>query len=97
MLPSPKKYTPSFSNVPNHVIGQYFTLPANTPFWSICLQQTVSSFDDLCIKITNTCMHDNTVFAIIQNKYCTIIDLTTSYEDKTNGEISIDFHKLIAL
>jgi hypothetical protein len=95
MLPTIKKYVPTFSNVSTDIIGKLFKLPANTPFWSISLQATVSCLDDLLVKITHTCVHDDSVFATIQITFCNIIDLKSSHVDKTNGEIHIDFHKLI--
>ena len=95
LLPISKKYVPTFSNVSTDVIGKFFTLPANTPFWLIFSQITVSFCEDLCVKITNTCVHDDSVFATIQDTFCTIEHLTSRYVDKTRGEIHIMFNKLI--
>lgn len=92
------KYVPTFSIVPKEVIGQYFKLPQNTPFWSIALQLTIKTSQDIIVKITNTTIHDNTVFGIMQNSFLNVYPLEGhSYYDRANGEIHINFVDLIPL
>ncbi len=97
-LPITKKYVPTSSTVPKEVVGQLFILPANTTFWLIESQLSIKVLHKLIIKITNTTIHDNIVFGIIQNTVLTTYPLEGySYYDNKKSKISVNFANLMPL
>ena len=75
-----------------------YSIPPGTEFWSIALQESLSSQNELYVKVTNHC-GDNPYFGKLQlvfqnlalQQYCGKDAI--GYTDKANGEISIDFAK----
>ena len=93
-----KKYVPTFSTVPEEVVGQIFIVPANIVLWSIRLQTLIKIPHDVKIRITNTVISDDVVLGIIQLEFKNVYPLEGfSYCDKTNGEVSVGFYNLVSV
>lgn len=78
-----------------------YSIPPNTIFWSISLQETVSSEKELYVRETNNDAYTGEpIFGVLQCKFENVLlqqyigNDAISYVDKANGgEISIDFKK----
>ena len=82
--------------------GDIAVIPEGTEFWSIALQELVVSTRAIVIKITSICMDTEYVYGNIQIVFknlalASIIGLKQArgYNDKTNGEICIQYENLI--
>lgn len=78
-----------------------YTIPKNTFFWSISLQESVSCDRDLIIDVKQQTTCNDDIFGFIQIKFENILlqqymgTDAISFRDKVNGEISIDKNLLI--
>lgn len=86
------------------LIGKYYTLPAGKEYFSIPIQNSVISTRDQIVKLTHICHGNNSVFCHVQNSstlfyfYPGMPNINhTSYYDKSNGEISVDFFSLVEI
>ena len=84
-------------------VGDLFVIPNGIEFFSIGIQESVISTRDIVIKITNTCIpENNVVFGAIQlvfqnHALAGLVgnEKARGYFDKVNGEICINYNKLI--
>ena len=84
-------------------VGDLFVIPNGIEFFSIGIQESVISTRDIVIKITNTCVpENNVVFGAIQlvfqnHALAGLVgnEKARGYFDKVNGEIAINYNKLM--
>jgi hypothetical protein len=84
-------------------VGDLFVIPNGIEFFSITLQENVIATRDIVIKITNTCVPENNfVFGMIQlvfqnHALAELVEYEKArgYFDKVNGEIAINYNKLM--
>lgn len=102
-FPIMKKYIASGKINTDAIIDGLYTIPVGVYFWSIALRENVTCNRDLYFRLKQTCIDNDLVFGFIQIKFGNILvseafgkDMS-SYVDKPNGEISVDFKQLIPL
>jgi hypothetical protein len=82
------------------MINEYYTLKAGSEVFSIALQESVKFTRDVVVKITDSAVSNGFVFGNVQLKFENIAlsaasgQNMSSYVDKANGDISLNFSDL---